>query len=106
MLRLRKYLPFIILSKFLKTLGKGPFENTVGQEENAGNHHFFLFPQCFQRQFYSFGQNLSVNASSLDWSKLLLSGEGLRLIDCIVFNAVFNSISVMWLQPVHLSMLS
>ena len=24
-----------------------PFENIVGKEENAGNHHFLLFPQCF-----------------------------------------------------------
>ena len=22
-------------------------ENIVGKEENAGNHHFLLFPQCF-----------------------------------------------------------
>ena len=28
------------------------------------------------------------------------------LIDCMVFNAVFNSISVISLRPVHLSMLS
>ena len=27
-------------------LGKKAFEN-VGKEENAGNQHFFLFPQCF-----------------------------------------------------------
>ena len=23
------------------------FENIVGKEENAGNQHFLLFPQCF-----------------------------------------------------------
>ena len=23
-------------------------ENIVGKEENAGNQHFLLFPQCFQ----------------------------------------------------------
>ena len=28
------------------------------------------------------------------------------LIDCMVFNAIFNSISVIWQQPVHMSMLS
>ena len=24
-------------------------ENIVGKEENAGNQHFLLFPQCFQK---------------------------------------------------------
>ena len=23
------------------------FENIAGKEENAGNHHFLLFPECF-----------------------------------------------------------
>ena len=39
---------------------KGPFENTVGKGENAGNQHF-LFPQCFlpyQRQKSSFELHL------------------------------------------------
>ena len=26
---------------------KKPFENIVGKEENAGNQHFPLLPQCF-----------------------------------------------------------
>ena len=26
--------------------------NIVGKGENAGNQHFLLFPQCFQRAFY------------------------------------------------------
>ena len=26
---------------------KMPFENIVGKEENGGNQHFLLFPQCF-----------------------------------------------------------
>ena len=29
-------------------LEEKPFENIVGKEENAGNQHFLLFPQCFQ----------------------------------------------------------
>ena len=29
------------------TLYKKPFENTAGKEENAGNKHFLLFPQCY-----------------------------------------------------------
>ena len=29
------------------TLRKKPFENIVGQGENADNQHFLLFPQCF-----------------------------------------------------------
>ena len=31
----------------LTPLGYKPFENIVGKEENAGNQHFLLFPQCF-----------------------------------------------------------
>ena len=31
----------------LTTLYKKPFENIVGNTENAGNQHFLLFPQCF-----------------------------------------------------------
>ena len=31
----------------LMMLKKKPFENIVGKRENAGNHHFLLFPQCF-----------------------------------------------------------
>ena len=27
----------------------GRVENIVGKGENAGNQHFFLFPQCFQK---------------------------------------------------------
>ena len=33
---------------------KNPFENIMGKEENAGNQHFLLFPQCllsYERQF-------------------------------------------------------
>ena len=26
-------------------------ENIVGKGENAGNQHFLLFPQCFQKAF-------------------------------------------------------
>ena len=28
-------------------------ENIVGKEENAGYQHFLLFPQCFQKAFFS-----------------------------------------------------
>ena len=28
-------------------------ENVKGNGENAGYQHFFLFPQCFQKAFYS-----------------------------------------------------
>ena len=27
-------------------------ENFVGRGENAGNHHFLLFPQCFQKVYF------------------------------------------------------
>ena len=38
-------------------LEKKAFENIVGKEENAGNQHFLLFPQCFlpnERQLQCF----------------------------------------------------
>ena len=31
----------------------GREKNIVGKEENAGDQHFILFPQCFQRSFSS-----------------------------------------------------
>ena len=35
--------------------------NTAGKEENAGYHHFLLFPQCFpaphSHQIIMFGEN-------------------------------------------------
>ena len=34
-------------NRLLTTLKKMPFENIVGKGENAGNHHFLLFTQCF-----------------------------------------------------------
>ena len=30
----------------------GWVENIVGKGENAGNQHFLLFPQCFQKGFF------------------------------------------------------
>ena len=41
---------------FFTTLKKEAFENIAGKEENAGDQHFLLFPQClqlFQRQIPS-----------------------------------------------------
>ena len=32
--------------------GENAFENIVGNGENAGNQHFLLFPQCFQKAFF------------------------------------------------------
>ena len=37
-------------------------ENIVGKGENAGYQHFFLFPQCFQKAFFSCGSLKVVNA--------------------------------------------
>ena len=31
----------------IPTQRKKPFENIVGNEENAGNQHFLRFQQCF-----------------------------------------------------------
>ena len=34
--------------KILDISNFNSLENIVGKEENAGNQHFLLFPQCFQ----------------------------------------------------------
>ena len=31
----------------------GRVENIVGKGENAGNQHFLLFPQCFQKTLHT-----------------------------------------------------
>ena len=31
----------------------GCVENFVGKGENAGSQHFLLFPQCFQKAYFS-----------------------------------------------------
>ena len=33
--------------------GLGQIENIVEKRENAGYQHFFLFPQCFQKAYFS-----------------------------------------------------
>ena len=38
---------FTTQSRLLTTLRERLFENIVRKEENAGNQHFLLFPQCF-----------------------------------------------------------
>ena len=52
---------FTTQSEHLTTLKKEPFENIVVKEENAGNQHFLLFPQCFlfyPEQTFTFGSPL------------------------------------------------
>ena len=52
-------------------------ENTVGKGENAGYQHFLLFPQCFQKAFYTrslkmCGEELRRNIQFLDEKTLAL----------------------------------
>ena len=52
-----------VLLGLLTTLKEEPFEYTVRKEENAGNLHFLLFPQCFlfyPEQFFHLGHLLVV----------------------------------------------
>ena len=42
----------IILTQKLRVV-LGRVENIVGKGENAGYQHFLLFPQCFQKAFFS-----------------------------------------------------
>ena len=65
----------------LTTPRKKTFENIVGKEENAGNQHFLLFPQCFltyQRQ-KSFMLS-SAKAFNLLTSKILSFGKELHCV--------------------------
>ena len=39
-----------ILAKMVQLLSER-IENIVGKGENAGNQHFLLFPQCFEKAF-------------------------------------------------------
>ena len=40
--------------------GLGRVENTVGKGENAGNQHFLLFPQCFQKATFSWSLKVGI----------------------------------------------
>ena len=76
-------------------------ENIVGKGGNAVYQHFLLFPQYFEKVFAS---------ATLKVKDCVVSGchcfrHGISLYG-MVFKAVFNSISVISQQPVHLSMLS
>ena len=76
-------------------------ENTVGNEENAGNQHFLLFPQCFLPYQVEKSSSLteffssSANAFSLDPIKILSFDKDLIYI-CSVStynNRVFPRLS-------------
>ena len=57
-----------LCGKELKTLRENPFENTVGNGENADNQHFLRFQQCFRsykRQILPFEQGLRVRLQIL-----------------------------------------
>ena len=59
-----------------------PFGNSVGKQENAGNQHFLLFPQCFlpiSIGISVFKLNLfCFHASRLNQPKNLSSGKQLN----------------------------
>ena len=61
-----------LFGKGLMTLKKKALENTEGKVENAGNHYFLLFPQCFlldPREKLSFYQCLICHLEVLSiWS--------------------------------------
>ena len=97
----------------------------MGKEENAGHQHFLLFPQCFL-PFKRWISLIEPHLSSAKAFNLAVSWTCCHLvknyymrgksrnnwyqacipIDCMVFNVVFNNISVKSQQPVQLSMLS
>ena len=69
-----------------------PFENIVGKGENAGNHHFLLFP-CFlhfpkQISIFQSFFLLSANGFKLDQFKTLSFGKELT------FNLIFATMDL------------
>ena len=76
--------PYLLTHSHIMTpLDVSEKENIVGKEENVGNQHFLLFPECFllyQRQKLSFMLHLFCrmkNAFNSDKVKFLSSWSGL-----------------------------
>ena len=75
---------FATQSQLLKTLSKKPFENIVGNRENAGNRHFSLFPIMFSILsktkiiILSIFTLSSAKALNLDQSRISSFGKELR----------------------------
>ena len=69
--------------QWLTNLRKKAFEHTVDTEENDGNQHFLLFPQCFlsfSKQILIFRLHLLCHLQmllNLDLSKILSFGKDL-----------------------------
>ena len=67
------------------------FENTVGKGEIVRNKQFLLFPQCFLQkqinvsQFVHIFAILSLFAAELEKPKIGISGKGLRIVVCKLF---------------------
>ena len=59
----------VLCGNGLTTLRKEASENALGKEENAGNEHFLLFPQCF----LPFLTKISIFESNLPCCLQLLS---------------------------------
>ena len=45
-------------------------ENIVGKGENAGYQHFLLFPQCFQKSYFSRSLKVGVVWERVEMAKL------------------------------------
>ena len=89
------------------------FENIVGKEENAGNQHFLLFPQCF----LSYARQKSLCKQQLDCLLQMpenlsfglgLSQHPIETVDCLFvldftpYQQYFNYLTA----TVHRSMFS
>ena len=81
--------PFPKQSLIHKVLQKKTFKNIVGKEENAGNQHFLLFPQCFLpylRHTLSFKQHkicrLQMHFNLVE-AKIVSFGKELILFSCL-----------------------
>ena len=78
---------FTTQSRLLTTLSEKPIEKIKGKGENAGYHHFFLFPTLFSTLsrtkiiFLSTFMCSSAYVFSLDQSKILSFGKDLKSKD-------------------------
>ena len=90
---------FATQSRLLTTLQKKAFENIVETGENAGNHHFLLFQQCylpFQEQISSFESHLLCRLQMLlIWTSLKMC----RLVNMLSYSYNVSAVNIRYIKP-------
>ena len=75
------------------TMKEKPFENIVGEGENAGNQHFLLFPQCF----LSFPKQISTFQFHLVYRLQMLSIWASLKFCCLAKSKLFSTQSPLFI---------